>query len=227
MLLHGGLGGQNHGGRAVIDAGRVAGRHRAGIAHDRLQFGQAFERGFGARMFVLVDGYRSGLAAGHRDRGDFLGEIARRDRLSRALLRADRERVLIGPRHLKLLGDVLAGLRHRIDAVLRLHQRIDEAPADGGVENLGGARKRFRRLAHHEGRPRHRFDAAGNGEIDLAGADRAPRSADGIKARGAEPVEREAGNRIRQARQQQRHPRHVAVVLAGLVGAAEIDLIDL
>ncbi len=42
----------------------------------------------------------------------------------------------------------------------------------------------------------------------------------------AEPVEREAGNRFRQARQQQRHARDVAVVLAGLVGAAEIDFID-
>jgi hypothetical protein len=36
-----------------------------------------------------------------------------------------------------------------------------------------------------------------------------------------------AGYRIRQACQQQRHPRHVAVILAGLVGAAEIDLIEL
>ncbi len=34
------------------------------------------------------------------------------------------------------------------------------------------------------------------------------------------------GTDLRQARQQQRHPRHVAVVLAGLVGAAEIDLVD-
>ena len=37
----------------------------------------------------------------------------------------------------KSCGDVLAGLRHRIDAVLRLHQRVDEAPADRGVVDLG------------------------------------------------------------------------------------------
>jgi hypothetical protein len=34
------------------------------------------------------------------------------------------------------------------------------------------------------------------------------------------------GTDRRQARQQQRHARDVAVVLAGLVGAAEIDLVD-
>jgi hypothetical protein len=43
---------------------------------------------------------------------------------ARALLRADRHRVLVGARHLEFLGDVLAGLRHRIDAVLRLHQGL-------------------------------------------------------------------------------------------------------
>src|SRR6478672_9992660 len=47
-----------------------------------------------------------------------------------ALLRADRHRILVGARHLEFLGDVLAGFRHRIDAVLGLHQRIDEAPAN-------------------------------------------------------------------------------------------------
>ena len=43
---------------------------------------------------------------------------------------------------------------------------------------------------------------------------------------GAETIEREAGNGLRQAGQQQRHPRHVAVVLAGLVGAAIDDIVD-
>ena len=218
--------GEQHRGRAVIDAGSVAGGHRTGIAHDRLQLGQSLERGFGARMFVLVDRGRAGLAAGNRDRRDLLGKITGSDGLAGALLRADRERVLVRPRDLEFLGDVLAGLGHGVDAVLRLHQRVDEAPADGGVENIGGAGKCLRRLAHHERRPRHRFDAAGDCEIDLAGADRASGSPDCIEPRGAQAVQRLAGNRIRQARQQQRHPRHVAVVLAGLVGAAEINLVD-
>ena len=178
-------------------------------------------------MLVLVDDDGPSLAARHRHRRDFLGEIAGRDRSACALLRADRHRILVGARHLEFLGDVLAGLRHRIDAVLRLHQRIDEAPANGGVVNLGRARERFRRLAHHEGRAGHGFDAAGNREIDFAGADRAARGADRIEARRTETIQGLAGNRFRHAREQQRHPRHVTVVLAGLVGAAEKHLIHL
>ena len=72
----------------------------------------------------------------------------------------------------------------------------------------------------HEGRARHRFDAAGDGELDLAGADRARGGADRLHARGAQPVERRARHAVRQAGEQQRHARDVAVVLAGLVGAA-------
>src|SRR5664279_430900 len=143
-------------------------------------------------MLVLVDGYRSGLAAGHRDRRDFLGEIARCDRCSSALLRADRERVLIGARNLELLGDVLAGFRHRIDAVLRLHQRIDEAPADGGVVNFGRTRKRFRRLAHHERRPRHRFDAAGDIDFAIAGGVESMTRAPFVMGKAAEAFSRSA-----------------------------------
>ena len=48
VLFHGGFGRQDHRRGAVIDTGRVAGGHGAGIAHDRLQPGQAFQRGFGA-----------------------------------------------------------------------------------------------------------------------------------------------------------------------------------
>ena len=88
------------------------------------------------------------------------------------------------------------------------------------------ARERFRRLAHHERRARHRFDAAGDGEVDLAGADRARGVADRIEAGGAEPVHGDAGHMIRQAREQRRHARDIAVVLAGLVGAAEHDLVE-
>ena len=55
---------------------------------------------------------------------------------------AQRERVLVGARDLELLGDVLGRLGHRIDAVLRLHQRVHEAPADRRVEDLGVAREK-------------------------------------------------------------------------------------
>ncbi len=51
-------------------------------------------------------------------------------------------------------------------------------------------------------------------------------SADGIEARGTQPVDGHARDDVRQAGEQQRHARDIAVVLAGLVGAAEIDLVE-
>ncbi len=176
-------------------------------------------------MFVLV--HRHGSAfAGDLDRDDLFGEIARRCRLGRALLRAQREGVLVGARDLILLGHVLAGLRHGVDAVLRLEQRIDETPAQGRVVDLGPALERLLRFSHDEGRARHRFHAAGDGELRLAAADGTRRVADGVEPRRAQAIDGHAGNGVGQARQQQRHARHVAAVLAGLIGAAEHDLVE-
>src|SRR5262249_55439183 len=79
------------------------------------------------------------LPPGPLHRHDLLGEIAARHRLGGALLRAQRQRILILASHLVVGGDVLAGLAHGVDAILRLHERIDEAPADGGVEHFGAA----------------------------------------------------------------------------------------
>src|SRR5690606_40406310 len=64
------------------------------------------------------------------------------------------ESVLVGARDGEVLGHILAGLRHGIDAVLLLHQRIDQTPADGGVVNLGVAREGGLGLGQHEGRDR-------------------------------------------------------------------------
>src|SRR5258707_738190 len=85
----------------AVNASRLARGHRAGIAPDRLQFREAFQRGFGTRMLVLVDDDGPGLAARHRDGRDFLGEVTGSDRSPRALLRADRHRILVGARHLE------------------------------------------------------------------------------------------------------------------------------
>ena len=54
----------------------------------------------------------------------------------------------------------------------------------------------------------------------------ARRLADRIEAGGAQPVHGDPRNRIRQAGEQQRHARHIAVVFAGLVGAAEKHLVE-
>ena len=56
--------------------------------------------------------------------------------------------------------------------------------------------------------------------------DRVRRRVDGLEARTAQPVDGLAADLDREVRQQQRHPGDVAVVLAGLVGAAEDDVLD-
>ena len=63
-------------------------------------------------------------------------------------------------------------------------------------------------------------------ELGFASANRARGEIDGIEPRTAQTVDRRAGHAVRQAGQQRRHARDVAIVLAGLVGAAEEDVID-
>ncbi len=142
------------------------------------------------------------------------------------LLRAQREGVLVDPADLVILGHVLGGLGHRIDAVLVLEHRVDEAPADRGVVDLGRALPRPLALAHHEGRAGHRFHPAREREVDVAGPDRPGGGAHRVEAGGAEPVQRHARHALGQPGEQQAHAGDVAVVLARLVGAAEKDFFD-
>ena len=88
------------------------------------------------------------------------------------------------------------------------------------------AREGLGRLALHERRARHRFDAAGDRDLDLAGAHRPRRRADRIEAGAAEAVDGGGWHGLRQAGEQRRHAGDIAVVLAGLVGAAGVDLVD-
>ena len=114
-------------------------------------------------------------------------------RLAGALLRAQRKGVLVGARHLVFLGDVLAGLRHRIDAVLLLHQRIDEAPADAWCRRSRRARWNAScALPMTSGARVIDSTPPAIDEVDLAGADRAGGIADRIEAGGAQPVDGDA-----------------------------------
>ena len=101
------------------------------------QLGQRLERRVGARMLVLATPVTLPLRSLISTATISSSNVALRLRRRGALLRAQRERVLVGARDLVFVGDVLGRLRHRIDAVELLHQRIDEAPADRRVENLG------------------------------------------------------------------------------------------
>ena len=63
-------------------------------------------------------------------------------------------------------------------------------------------------------------------DLALAGFDGAHRGVDRRQARGTQTVESDRGHLHREARQQQRHAGDVAVVFAGLVGAAQVHLFN-
>ena len=136
-------------------------------------------------MLVAGDNHRIALLLRNHHGHDLFGQPPRRDRRGGPLLAAQRECVLVGARDLEVDGHILGGLRHRVDAVLRLHERVDEAPADGRVLDLCAARERGLGLAHDERRARHAFHAAGDHERGLAALDRARRDADSVHARPA------------------------------------------
>jgi len=224
VLAHSLGGRQNQRRRAVVDPRGIAGGDALVGAVDRLEFGQGFQGGIPWMLVALHHGFAFFMGDPHRH--DFLGKVTGGLRGSRALLAAQGERVLVGAGDVVVVGHVIGGLRHRIHTVLGFHQRVDKAPADGGVFQRHVARKRGIGLAHHEGRSGHRLDATGNHQLHLAAGNGTKRSADGLHARGAQTVEGHARHALRQAGQQQRHARHIAVVFAGLVGTAEEHLID-
>lgn len=126
---------------------------------------------------------------GDPHRYDFFGEKAGGLGRSGALLAAQGKGVLVGARHLVIVGDIVSGLRHRIHAVLLFHQGVDKTPADGGVFQLHVARERRIGLAHDEGRTGHRLDATGNRQFHFAAGNRPESRADRVHARGAQAVE--------------------------------------
>ena len=77
-------------------------------------------RRVGPRMLVALDERARTAAAGNLDRHDLAREPAVGLGRGVALLRAQRPGVLIGARDAVALGDVLAGLAHRLGAVALL-----------------------------------------------------------------------------------------------------------
>jgi len=99
---------------------------------------------------------------------------------------------------------------------MRLHQRVDEAPADGGVIGCRRSGNASAALPITNGaRVIDSTPPAMAKSISPARIARAP-CADRVEPRGAKAVEGLAGNRLRHAGQQQRQCARIAVVLAGL-----------
>ena len=173
--------------RAVVDAARVAGRDGATRPERGLQRAELLGRRLGPRVLVALD-------AG--DRHQLVGEPAGGVRLGPALLRAERERVLVLPRDTPPFGHVLAGLAHRLGRELRGVGGVHEPPAERGVvQRAVAALERLRRLRGHQRRARHRLDAAGDEQVAVAR--RPPR---GRRPRPRSDPRRRAGSRSRRRR---------------------------
>ena len=108
-----GLGGDQRAGGAVVEGRGVAGGDGAALAEGRAQLRHLLQRGVGARALVGLDGDR--LAPLRRlDRDDLLGEEPGLGGGDGALVAAQAEGVLVLAADPVALGDVLAGLAHRL-----------------------------------------------------------------------------------------------------------------
>src|SRR5439155_8213855 len=113
-------------GRAVVDPARVPGGDAAALAERGLQRGELLLARLGPRVLVALR-----LADGD----ELVFEASRRVRVGPAPLRPQREPVLLLARDAVALGDVLAGLAHRLERVHRLQPRVRATPAEGRVPN--------------------------------------------------------------------------------------------
>ena len=195
------LGGDDQRRGAVVDARGVAGGDGEVGAVDALELGQRLDGGARARMLVAVDDDRVALLLRDRHRHDLVARSGPSScaAAQRAWLRAAKAS-WSARLTLKSAATLSAVSRHRVDAEVLLHLRVDEAPADRGVVDGVRAREGALGLRHHEGRAGHALDAAGDHQVAVAGADRARRQADRVQPGAAEPVDRGARHVDRQAR---------------------------
>ncbi len=204
--------------RAVRELAGVAGGDVFAGALDRLELGEAFHGGLGPVAFVAVDGVvDDALGLGrlvdhlhpglHRD--DFVLELVGLLGGRHAALRFQRVLVLVFAAELVALGDDIGGVDHRHEDVGRdLEQiRID----------------RF--LGRAAAGDRDAFNAAGHDAVGAVRADRVGGHRDGLQARRAEAVDRNAGRRLRQASEQCRLAADIRRAMRAIAEIAVLDVV--
>jgi hypothetical protein len=201
--------------RTVVDAARVPGGHRSAVAERGLQTVELFCIRGRPGMLVAIDAF---------DRNQLIVEASGLGGRSPALLRAERERVLILTRDVPPLGDVLSRLTHRLEWKLLCKARVREPPAElrvvlGLIAVFG--------LRAHERRATHRLDAAGDEELSVTRRNRMTRRHDRAETGRAQTVHGHARDRLGQTGKEDGHPRDVSVVLSRLVRGAEVHVFDL
>ena len=142
---------------------------------------------------------------------------------------SERERVLALARStLPALGDVLGGLAHRVRVVALRELRVDEAPAERRVVRARAGRGPTAASALAMTYGARVIDSTPP-PMNTSPSPTAIAWAAELIAWSPEPHSRltvSPPTSTGQPGQEQRHPRDVAVVLAGLVGAAEDDVLD-
>ena len=151
---------------AVVDAGGVAGRHRAGLGEGRAQLAQRLGRDAGLGVLVGID-HHVALAALDGDRDDLVLELAGLHGRFGLVLRGGGELVLLLAGDLPLLGHVLGGRAHVVAV-----EGIPQPVADHGVDHLRVAHLDAVAQMHGVRRLAHAFLAAGDDDLGIADADR-------------------------------------------------------
>src|SRR5207245_2817057 len=136
------------------------------------------------------------------------------------------ERILLGSADLVALRHHLGRFAER-DRPFLLPARIHDTPAHGRIGDLRRLPAPWLALLEYPVRgARHALDAARDERVPLARLDRLGRARDRLQPGAAQPVHGLSGHFDRQSRKEQRHAGDVAIVLAGLVRAAEDDVVD-
>ena len=205
---------------AAVQARCVAGGDRAVRAERRFQFRERVERRIGAGRLVPRERHAR-LALQDLDRRQLGVELPVGQRGGKALLRAQRPAVLAAARDVELAREILG-----MPPGMLVGECIDEAVAQHAVEDRGlahpvapaGAVEQVRRALHA-------FHAAGDGRVREAQHDLLRGIDDRLRAGAADPVDRQRGNRDRNAGADRRLPCGVHLV-AGLDHVAHHDRVD-
>ena len=214
------LAGDHHRRGTVVERAGVAGGDEPVGTVDRAELGEPLEAGVGSRP--LVGGELTVPTGGRSRRRSVRSRSPSTARWCDRSANASSSVAGQAP----ALGDLLGGLRHR-------QGRVARRSAGWGTASRSRCRRSRPGLAH----ARAGFSVTHGARVIDSTPPATTRSASpaAISARAvATAVRPEAHNRltvnpgttVRQASEERRHPCDVAVVLAGLVGRAEDDLVD-
>ncbi|MNS65827.1 hypothetical protein D3C72_990090 [compost metagenome] len=222
---------EHQGGRAVVDAGGVAGGDQAVGAEGGLQLAELVGGGVRADRLVTADDDRVGLALGHAHGHDLLGELAGLVGGVGELVAAGRPLVHGLTGHAELLGDVGA-----VDAHVDVVEGAPQAVVDHRVDQFAVAHAvAVAGLLEQVRRVGHALHAAGDEDLALAHALEGVGHGHGAQARGADLVDgqgrgghgqtggdrRLAGRDLAEAGLQ--HGAHQDVVDGGAIDAGALD----